>query len=185
MKMRSVLLSLGALSACFTIAVGSVGWWGLRALGHSMDESVAATQATQHATMGDMFHDGLRGDVFQALMFAQLGQRDKVAVARKEAQEHGQAFIDRVKALKALPLDADLQAKVAALLPVVEHYAAVGKEVCELAESNATGAQARLADFTALFEELEGKQITIIDAIEAHAKTTDAHSDATGGRCLK
>ncbi len=179
MKMRSVMLSLGALSACFTIAVGTVGWGGLRTLGHSMDDSVVATQATQHATLGDMMHDAIRGDVFQSLLYAQTGQTDKLAAARQEAQEHGQEFLAHVRTLRQMPLASSILTDIEAMQPVVERFAEAGSNIAKLAAQDPTAAQARLNEFNTLFDELEARQSKIVKAIEANAQATDQDADDT------
>ena len=104
MTLRHLLLSLGALGLSMTSAVGVVGCWGLSAVGHTMDEAVVATQATQHATMGDMAHDALRGDVYRALMSGQTQSFDDLEAAQKDAAEHAKDFQARLQSLKALPL---------------------------------------------------------------------------------
>lgn len=117
MKMRQVLLGLGVLGAMCSATVGTAGWWGVRALGLQMDESVVATHATEEATMGDMMHDALRGDVFQALMYGRMGEASGLAQAQKDAKEHGDAFNHRIHALQSLPLTPELKAKADALAP--------------------------------------------------------------------
>jgi methyl-accepting chemotaxis protein len=178
MNMRSVMLSLGALSACFTIAVGAVGWAGLRTLGAHMDDSVVATRATEHATLGDMMHEGVRGDVFQSLMYAQAGETDKLAGAEQDAREHGQVFLEHVRALLDMPLEPATLADVRAMQPVVERFATSGLDIAKLARQDAKAAQAKLAEFNALFEDLEARQAKIIEAIEAHAKDTGRKANA-------
>jgi len=177
MKMRHILLSLGVLGVVFTSTVGGVGWWGLQSLGASMDNTVTDTQATQAATMGDMMHEGLRGDVFQALMYAQSGDAAGAGKAFKEAQAHGDEFIARVHALQTLPLSAEIKSGVDALVPLVERYAATGKEITQLATQDGQAAMARLPDFIALFEQLAVDQDKVIEAIEAGAKVTQTRGN--------
>jgi methyl-accepting chemotaxis protein len=173
MRMRHILLSLGMAGVAFTAMVGSVGWWGLQTLGNSMDDTVVATQATQYATLGDMMHEGLRGDVFQALMYAQAGQTQNIKQAQKDAEEHGGEFIAHVQALQKLPMDKAIKDNIDGLAPVVSSYAAAGQEICQLAAQDSQSAMAKLPAFLALFDKLETDQIKVIQAIEAHAKATD------------
>ncbi|RTL32080.1 MAG: methyl-accepting chemotaxis protein [Burkholderiales bacterium] len=176
MKMKQVLLGLGVLSALLSAAVGGTGWWGLNTLGRDMDESVMATHATQTATMGDMMHDALRGDVFQALMYVQMGDAAGMAQAQKDAKTHGDNFVARVHELQGMPLAADLKQKVDALAPVIERYAAAGQALTEQALHDGQGAQAQLPAFLALFKQLETEQDVVIEGIEAAAKATRAEA---------
>jgi methyl-accepting chemotaxis protein len=177
MKTRHLLLSMGLLGGCLTATVGAVGWWGLQALGASMDETVVATQATQEATLGDMMHDALRGDVFQALMYAQVGKSDAVQIAQKDAAAHGAEFLAHIHDLQKLPLPSKLHEGINSLEPVVTSYAAKGRELTELAQVDAAAASARLPEFVAIFERLEQEQIKVIDGIEAFAKERDAQGN--------
>ena len=182
MKMRHVLLSFGMAGAVFTGIVGAVGGISLRSLGQSMDNTVAATQATQYATLGDMMHEGLRGDVFQALMYAQMGQVAPIQDAIKEADEHGKDFINYVESLSRLELEPAILRAVEEEPPIVKRYASVGQEICQLAARDPQTASAKLPEFIKLFEELEGKQIKVIKDIEAHAKATDEAATAARSR---
>jgi methyl-accepting chemotaxis protein len=177
MKTRHLLLSLGLLGVGLTATVGTVGWWGLQALGASMDETVVATKATQEITLGDMMHDALRGDVFQALMHAQAGAHDEVKVAQKEAQAHGEGFLNRIHELQKLPLPQDLQQGIKRLEPTVARYASKGQEITALASTDHAAAYRQLPDFVALFEQLEKEQDVVIEGIEAFAKARDAQGN--------
>ncbi|WP_165456715.1 methyl-accepting chemotaxis protein [Aquabacterium lacunae] len=173
MTLRHLLLSLAALSLGITTTVGAVGGWGLNALGHAMDDNVVATEATQNATMGDMAHDALRGDVYQALLAAQNQQSDAVQLARASAKEHAIEFRERVAALKAQPLPPALQQGISRLEPTVAAYTAKGEEIVQLAAKDHANAMAHLGEFSALFTRLEQEQEDVIEGIEAHAKAQD------------
>ncbi|TAK85296.1 MAG: methyl-accepting chemotaxis protein [Aquabacterium sp.] len=166
------------LGVTFSAAVGTAGWWGARALGEHMDAAVIATQATQAATMGDMMHDALRGDVFQALMYGQMGDTAGLSQAQKDAKEHGDGFVARVHDLQGLPLDKALQMKVEALAPVVARYAAAGQDIAQLAAQDHKAAQDKLPAFIALFKELETAQETVVEGIETAAKQSDEEGKA-------
>ncbi|HEX5355341.1 MAG TPA: methyl-accepting chemotaxis protein [Aquabacterium sp.] len=182
--MRQILLGLGMLGVSFSAAVGTAGWWGAHALGEHMDEAVIATQATQAATMGDMMHDALRGDVFQALMYGQLGDEAGLSQARKEAKEHGDGFKARVHDLQGLPMSADLKARADALAPVVDRYAAAGEEIAMLAAQDNKAAQAKLPGFVALFKELETVQESLVEGIETAAKRSEENAQQARSRTL-
>ncbi|MEY4428275.1 MAG: hypothetical protein RLZZ182_964 [Pseudomonadota bacterium] len=174
MTLRHLLLSLAALSVGITTTVGAVGGWGLSALGHAMDDTVVATEATQNATMGDMAHDALRGDVYQALLAAQNQQRDAVQAAAQSAKEHAHEFRQRIHALKQQALPDPLRHNAEALEPTVKAYTAKGEEIAGLALTEPGEALAHLEEFNALFERLEKEQDVVIEGIEAHAKAQDA-----------
>lgn len=179
MKMRQVLLGLGGLGMMFSAAVGTAGWLGAHALGERMNESVVATQATQAATMGDMMHDALRGDVFQALMYAQAGDTAGSAEALKNAKEHGEHFVARIHQLQGMPMAPELKLKANALAPVIEGYAAAGQEIAQLASHDAKAATDKLPSFLALFKQLEIEQDVVIEGIEAAAKATQEDAQHT------
>ena len=172
MRMKQVLLGLGVLGMVFSAAVGTAGWLGVHTLGERMDESVIATQATQAATMGDMMHDALRGDVFQALLYATQGNSQGLAQAQKDAREHGEGFVARIRELQALPLAPELKSKADALAPKIEQYARTGQELTTLAANDQKAALSRLPEFVALFDQLAVEQHGAIESIEAMAHAT-------------
>jgi methyl-accepting chemotaxis protein len=173
MTLRHLLLSLAALSLGITTTVGAVGGWGLSALGHAMDDSVEATEATQNATMGDMAHDALRGDVYQALLAAQNQQGDVLQRVQESAKEHATEFRKRIAALKAQPLPPALQQGASALEPTVLAYTAKGEEIVQLATRDPGDAMSQLDEFSALFTRLEKEQEAVIEGIEAHARAQE------------
>jgi methyl-accepting chemotaxis protein len=172
MKIRHILLGLGLLGFAFTMVVGTVGWLGIRTLGSSMDASVVATEATQDATMGDMMHDALRGDVYGALMHAQDGDQAALAQLQKDAKEHGDEFLARTHALQKLQLPPEIRQGIDAAEPIVARYAAAGLEITQMAASNPPAAHDKLSAFRDLFLQLEAVQAHYIEAIEAHARAT-------------
>ena len=181
MKTRHIILGLGLMGAALTAVVGAIGWGALDRVGAAVERSTVANNATQEATLGDMMHEGLRGDVYAALYHAQRGQADGVASAQKEAQAHGQAFVARVAALRALALPADQAQAAAALAPIVQRYADMGMALTRQAGGDPEGAQRALAAFDALFEELATVQDALIQRIEAHQRETQAQAVTTQG----
>ena len=173
MRMRHILFSFGMTGVVFTAIVGAIGSWGVHALGEGLEDTVHATEATQFATLGDMMHEGIRGDVFQALMGGQSGQTEFITQAQKEVDEHGKEFLSHVHELQKMPLDDDIKRDVDALIPVVTRYAETGAEICALASKDVKAASDKLPAFIALFEQLETDQIKVIKAIEANTKTTE------------
>ena len=179
MRIKHTLLGMGLLGAALTVIVGTAGWWGLHALGRDIDETVVATQGTQAATMGDMAHDALRGDVFQALLYAGQGNQAGVTTARKEAEEHAQNFNTRIAELQALPLPDDIHQGATKLAPIIKQYTDSGMRIATLAATDAQAAQAALPEFVALFQQLETEQDKVIEAIEANAQRTSQQGDHT------
>jgi methyl-accepting chemotaxis protein len=172
MKTRHIILGLGLLGAALTAVVGGIGLGGLRWVGQAVQASTTANQATQSATMGDMMHEGLRGDVFQALYLAQAGRAADVAKARTEAKAHAQEFIERVAQLRALPLEPGQAEAAARLAPIVQRYADMGQALCERAATDLPGAVQALPAFEALFEELAQVQDALIESIAASQEAT-------------
>ena len=172
MKTRHIILGLGLLGAALTAVVGGIGLGGLRWVGQAVQASTTANQATQSATLGDMMHEGLRGDVFQALYLAQAGRAADVTKARTEAKAHAAEFIERVAQLRALPLEPDQAEAAARLAPIVQRYADMGQALCERAATDLPGALQTLPAFEALFEELAQVQDALIDSIAARQEAT-------------
>jgi len=174
MKTRHLLLSLGLLGVGLTATVGAVGWWGLQALGASMDETVVATEATQAITLGDMMHDALRGDVFQALMHAQSGAQEEVRHAQAQAKAHAEGFLQHIHQLQQLPLPSELQQGVTRLEPTVARYVSKGQEISALALTDPAAAAGHLPEFLTLFSQLEKEQDVVTEGIEAFAKARNS-----------
>ncbi len=169
MRTRHILLGLGALGVAATALVGTLATVAFVRLGQLMDESVVATHATQETNMGDMMHDALRGDVFAALMRAGAGDAAGVKQAQDEAVEHGDAFLQRNRAARALSLPAELNDGLASLTPTIQRYVDLGKAITRQASEDAKAVHDQLPAFIDLFKELEASQDKVSEAIEAHA----------------
>ncbi|WP_374568296.1 methyl-accepting chemotaxis protein [Ideonella sp.] len=176
MRTKQTLITLGALGVGITIVVGVVAAMGFAQLGRAMDDSVMAIQATDELMAGDMMHDALRADVFQALTFAASGDPAGIKDAQSEAHEHGAQFVRLNQAVRALPLDEALSQGVASLTPTIQRYVALANEITQVAAQDAAAAQAQLPAFIALFKELESAQQKVSDAIEAEAAQRQAEA---------
>src|SRR5574343_2029580 len=165
MKTRHIILGLGLLGAALTAVVGGIGYGGLYWVGRGLEDSAHAAQATEAATLGDMMHEGLRGDVFQALYQAQAGHPERLTKPQQEAREHAREFTQRVAELRALPLSPEQTEAAARLAPIVQRYADLGQALTRQAGTDLPGALARLPAFEALFEELAQVQDALIDSI--------------------
>lgn len=184
MKTRNLLLGLGLAGTALTIVVGAIGVGGMRWIGAGMDQTAQVAQATQAVTLGDMAHDAVRGDVFQALMLAASGRTDGIDKAQREAAEHGGEFLLRLQELRALELAADQRQDIDRLAPLVERYAAQGEQLTRLAGTDLAAAQRKLPEFEALFEQLAVVQDGLIEKIEAHAKVVQQQAGEARERAL-
>ena len=168
MKTKTILLGLGLCGAVFSLLVGLVGFWGLKALGSGMDSTAQVTKAVQSSLELDMMHDALRGDVLRAVISAQGGDTEGVKSAQADTLTHGKNIKEHLKEVQAQALNQDLLRQVEALAPLVDRYASKAVEASQPASDPEAGKK-RMDEFQVIFGELEKRLGATSDLIAAEA----------------
>ncbi|MCC7066327.1 MAG: MCP four helix bundle domain-containing protein [Planctomycetes bacterium] len=167
------LALLAGLSLVAAITVGIAGAMGAGTM-HEQILDVARCQlpATRHMGLIDMYHDGLMGCAYSAIV-----QADSTDAAHKEAVVAEAAsfranFASHLQALEQLPLYPATKAAVAAARPKIENYARLGDELVKTAiQQGSQPAKALMQGFQAAFDELETANEALGEAIEHDANS--------------
>ena len=88
LKTRFALLCL--FLAFITSAVAGIGIHSSSRMGSAIDDLANSATAIRNHTIGDMLHDGLRADVYAALIRSDAGQDGAETIA--ETRAHAQEF---------------------------------------------------------------------------------------------
>ncbi len=165
LKTRFALLCL--FLAFITSAVAGIGIHSSSRMGSAIDDLANSATAIRNHTIGDMLHDGLRADVYAALIRSDAGQDGAETIA--ETRTHAQEFSERIAATKAIVSSPQTLARLQALDEPLKSYIAQAVTLVELAFRDRQAALAGMALFDERFEALETSMKEAGDALEAEA----------------
>jgi methyl-accepting chemotaxis protein len=165
LKTRFALLCL--FLAVITSAVAGIGIHSSSRMGSAIDDLANSATAIRNHTIGDMLHDGLRADVYAALIRSDAGQDGAETIA--ETRTHAQEFSERIAATKAIVSLPQTLARLQALDEPLKSYIAQAVTLVELAFRDRQAALAGMALFDERFEALETSMKEAGDALEAEA----------------
>jgi methyl-accepting chemotaxis protein len=159
-----------AIAAAFAIA-GIVatflaGYIGLMQSDDSLRGSVTASTAVLAAMDGDMMHDALRADVFNAVIAGPEAADAKRLQIAQDVEDHAKRFLDDIQKLKSLPLPDEALAQIDKTLPIIQTYIAAAHDSAAKAVADRAAGQAALPGFLKVFETLEGEMATLDGMIE-------------------
>ncbi len=165
LKTRFALLCL--FLAVITSAVAGIGIHSSSRMGSAIDDLANSATAIRNHTIGDMLHDGLRADVYAALIRSDAGQDGAETIA--ETRAHAQEFSERIAATKAIVSSPQTLARLQALDEPLKSYITQAVTLVELAFRDRQAALAGMALFDERFEALETSMKEAGDALEAEA----------------
>ncbi len=165
LKTRFALLCL--FLAFITSAVAGIGIHSSSRMGSAIDDLANSATAIRNHTIGDMLHDGLRADVYAALIRSDAGQDGAETIA--ETRAHAQEFSERIAATKAIVSSPQTLARLQALDEPLKSYITQAVTLVELAFRDRQAARAGMALFDERFEALETSMKEAGDALEAEA----------------
>jgi len=121
----------------------------------------------QHA---DMMHDGIRANVYAAILNAHSENADEKKAIKGESKEFADNIRNHIKALETLNLHHETKAAIAPAIPRVEEYVKSAEEIVDLAlAGDEVQARASLPKFNEKFEALEKELGTLGELIEKDA----------------
>jgi len=180
LTVRQKLILNAAFAITAALVVGISGFVGFQQVGGAMDRIVENSRALRHQMRSDMLHHTLRSDVYGALFEGgQTGgtQNRKIAA---ETRRHGDELIKALDdALSLAP--PDVKPLIEETRAPLQRYVAESRELSRLAFEDYPQAVGRLAQFLAVFHELEATMEKAADRIEGHT----AQAQAAGGRAVE
>ncbi|WP_377843176.1 methyl-accepting chemotaxis protein [Bosea sp. UC22_33] len=176
LKHRFAILCLFLAAITGTTAV--IGIYTSREMGATIDEIANSATSIRNHTIGDMLHDGLRADVYAALIRSAAGESRAETIA--QTQEHANAFREKIAATKSLVRSQDSADRLRTLDEPLDNYIRQALDIVDLAFRDRPAAVAAMPRFDERFEALEVSMKTVGDALEAEA--LKAQTDAGSAR---
>ena len=166
LSLRAKLLIIAAFGAGGTLLVGGAAHW-ILVQSTSPTGTLASTNAVQRAQMdADMMHDGVRGDVYRALLARTAGNSSDLESAKTDLGEHGDRLTSRLAEIARMSSSADVQQQLKALAPSADRYLAAAARTMS-SEGAARGASQ--AEFDQYFSQLETEMEKLGDTIQSDA----------------
>jgi methyl-accepting chemotaxis protein len=167
-----------AITACsLLVSLCGLGVAGgaLHSLMGKLTQVVTTTDALRFHLHADMMHDALRGDVLSAMLAESDAQRTEAA---EDIAQHSRLFQEDLRQIKDLPLPGDLKAALAEVEGELRQYVDSAQDTAAAARLGADVARAKMPQFQARFEALEGKNDVLSDRIQRCASQARAESAA-------
>jgi len=171
------VLVTAALALLLLVGVTSVRSQNtLRASG---DDLAISVEAVRTSVLSDMFHDGLRADVLEALQ----AERTRRIELIEQVTADGEELVASLRAVAATGISPEVATAVEIVLPDAEAYVASAVALVTASVDDPAAATAMLAEFTTRFEALEQSLPTVADAVVAakDANIEGASAAATSG----
>ncbi len=170
LRHRAALFCVFLAFVATGIAAG--GFFASHRLGTAIDGIADTAVAIRHHTVGDMLHDGLRADVYAAMIRSQAGRTADQSI--EETAEHAREFRERIAATRTVSHSSEAKAALAALDRPLEEYIAQAERIVALAFDDLQAARGQMAQFDERFTELEAAMEAAGDVLEKDAREAQA-----------
>jgi methyl-accepting chemotaxis protein len=161
----------------FTIVVvASVSAWNLLRVVGYLDRVVDdQLPAVRNMTLADMMHDGIRANVFHAIITSGSKDPQKLKEVKDEAAEFATNIKEYLGNLAKMNLSAETQSAIAPAIPEVNNYVAVASSIVDVAlAGEVEKSLGMLPKFQQQFEVLEELLGTLGDRIAKEAESVSA-----------
>ncbi|MFO0406010.1 MAG: methyl-accepting chemotaxis protein [Labrys sp. (in: a-proteobacteria)] len=167
MRIRTIVL--GACSALALVAAFSMGASVIvtNRLVQANAESATMLSAMRNHMTADMFHDGLRGILYQGLYAQKVGDTATLQARVTELEEMSQAFRGAIADQNALDLQPDVRAALGTVAAPLEEYITLAATIIDLAVAGKTDeAASQLPAFGDRFSALETAMEALSEKLE-------------------
>jgi methyl-accepting chemotaxis protein len=166
LSLKNKILALGLTGLLFVIATGITGSYLLMRPTELIRQQSAAFQCQYNHMQGDMMHDALRADVFNAMGTTASAELE---ASQKDARDHAEKFRGYLEANLKNNSDPIIGASLAELSPALQKYIELAEKVIATHISNPAQAKALMPAFEASFSDMEDKQEKLSDLFKARA----------------
>ncbi|PZO01887.1 MAG: hypothetical protein DCF30_06260, partial [Hyphomicrobiales bacterium] len=160
--------------AIITGAASVIGIYASQRMGATVDSIAKSASAIRNHTIGDMLHDGMRADVYAALIRSETGAESAETV--KETLDHAKEFRERIATTKSLVASAESQRKLTELDKPLDDYISQAVRIVELAFADRKAAFNEMPSFDARFTALEEAMETVGNALEQEALAVQSNA---------
>lgn len=129
-------------------------------------------------TLADMMHDGIRANVYHAILVAKSTDAKEKEEVKKESLEFAENINNYINDLQKLSLASSTKAAIAPALPRIKEYVDEAEKIVGFALSgDEAKALENLPEFNKKFDNLEKELGTLGDLIRADSKKSTEQSD--------
>lgn len=173
MQIRTKFIILSAILVFSTMLTGSMNIINKFLIS---DERQLAVVVMQRHMDADMAHDGIRGNVYSAILASQTGDKELLKESQQEIKEAGARFIEDVNANLAENLPDNIHAQFQKISASVQDFVSFSNRISESAGDYNT-ASAMLPRFNELFAILEEDQGGQTDQLLVWSENTSLYAN--------
>ncbi len=166
-SIRSVLITLGALSILIATGLAGFGLLGIQRQLDARQRVVVLEQAQSNHTNADTFMDSVRTDVLRALQSSVGTNKEGDEAIRAELRHHIDVLRTSIAENLTLPLSPELHGSYAEIAGRVAIFVPAGEGAVELALTDASAGSANFERFRATFAVLEQQMDDLRDVLQA------------------
>lgn len=174
--LRSRFIALGFMAAAATASISIVNHITDHESTEYANQQILATEVIQRHMEADMFHDGIRGNVYSALYASRMGNEELLKDSKNEISEMVDSFAKDVQKNMDAPLPDDIRTQLQLVSKDLENYGNSAKQILA-ASGNFEAANALLPKFNQAFSMLEEQQGKATDMILKWSKQINEESD--------
>ena len=164
------------------ITNSAISFWTSNQFVHQVNDLVEVQlPGVSNMILSDMMHDGIRANVYRAILVSKTGSEEDKKETKEEAEEFAKNINDYVGNLEKLNINPKTREAIAPALPRIAEYVKSANEIVTIALSgDEEKARASLPAFNEKFEALEKELGTLGDLVRA-----DSAQSAVGAAEIK
>ncbi len=180
-NVRVLMMSMSAIGALVVAMVAGGSFYQFGQRSRTQEELLATSTALSNHQTADMMHDAIRGDVLNALLARNEGERKAVLA---DFDEHAEEFRGSIRANMELSIDSEVRQTLAGVEGPLNDYLARAKAAIDAAATGSGRDSAEAVAFFESFSTLEGEMERVTDSINkamesASTRDASAASQAT------
>lgn len=179
LPMRVKLISLCAFFVVIILGTNIYEGRIMKEIVASLDEiSNVQFPAMRYMGLIDMYHDGLRGVVYNSLYTAEKNDVKGGEEVKKDMETTAKEMNELIASIRKLPLAKETKLAIEDSIPAVEAFIKKASEIVDLAvKGDRAGALSHIEEFNVEFSKLEEKLGALGELIEKSAQSEQARSE--------
>lgn len=173
MKLNESMVRTGGMASGM-LGLLAMFWFGMNYMNNQsnlvFDQLHNVSVATSVHQQADMMHDGIRGDVLQALLSVEHEDGKMLNEAVAALGEHGTEFRNALTTNEKANLPPELKQGIAGLRQPLDEYIGSAQKIMDTAKERGAEANAMLPGFLQAFEKLEGEQAQVTDLLNKYGE---------------
>lgn len=186
LKLRTKFAIYGLMSAVMVASMVFVSNWASNSKLIEINNLKLINSVTDRHMEGDMMHDGMKADIYKAIVASYEYKLNQIPDIEKDFYDHYNTFKENLLTNKDSDIPANIKNEITSLLPLLEQYYSTGKTLLDIVKERGDPTLS-LNTFNKVFSDLEEKQEVISAAIGIWIEdgSKDIHSVAeTAGNLM-